>query len=241
MNQHLNSHRSPENEQSPPEQRTTSFLKGTLEKLRQALPTDAPAEQEQPINPRGSTFVISGAQMQARMINVATHMHNAPSDEPTSQAAAAPAPDQLPWMLGVSEPVPNEPVTYRRLPKYSPVDDEIASQQTWTIELHSMRHNGTMLGIELIGDAIIGRASEADIDLDVEIGLETTVSRRHAMLRPTPSALYLIDLGSTNGSQCNGVPLVRDTPAALYHGDVISLGLLTLTVKIIARPHSLVL
>jgi FHA domain-containing protein len=244
MDHQLNSHPTPESDESPREPRKFSFLKGLFERPPHDTPANAPTEQAPEVSPRSSTFVISGPQMQARMINVATHMHNAPGPTAASDnasQAAAHAPDHMSWMLGVSEPVVKEPVTYRRMPTGAPVDVAVAGQQTWTVELHSMRQKGTMIALELVGDAIIGRSSEADLDLDVELGPETTVSRRHAMLRPTPAALYLIDLGSTNGSQCNGVPLIKEIPTALYHGDVISFGLHTLTVKIVSRPHSLVL
>ena len=48
------------------------------------------------------------------------------------------------------------------------------------------------------------------------------VSRRHLRLVPTPTALSVVDLGSSNGSTVNGVPL--SGRGTLSTGDVIRLG-----------------
>lgn len=62
---------------------------------------------------------------------------------------------------------------------------------------------------------VIGRGEEADVQLT-----DTGVSRRHAEIRLT-SPPTLVDLGSTNGTRLNSVPVAR---ADLRDGDRIGVG-----------------
>jgi pSer/pThr/pTyr-binding forkhead associated (FHA) protein len=58
---------------------------------------------------------------------------------------------------------------------------------------------------ELIGDVItIGRAPSNDVVID-----DPTVSAQHASLTKLPSGYRLKDLGSTNGTQINGVSITE--------------------------------
>jgi len=105
---------------------------------------------------------------------------------------------------------------------------------SWRIELCGLK--GDPLGVELFDDVVLGRGPEADVDLDPFDAYAMAVSRRHAMLRPTCNHLHLMDLGSTNGTMYNTVPLGRCVTYQLRDQDVISLGLLTFTIKIVAGP-----
>jgi len=59
---------------------------------------------------------------------------------------------------------------------------------------------------ELVGDVItIGRAPSSDVVID-----DPTVSAQHASLTKAPSGYRLKDLGSTNGTQINGVSITDD-------------------------------
>lgn len=49
------------------------------------------------------------------------------------------------------------------------------------------------------GPTVIGRAPEADISVPAE-----EISRRHALVKPTPDGLSVEDLGSSNGTYING-------------------------------------
>ena len=71
---------------------------------------------------------------------------------------------------------------------------------------------------DALGDAAftIGRASEAEVRLS-----DTSVSRRHAEVRPTGDGWTIVDLGSTNGTRVNGVPV---TDHRLQDGDTITVG-----------------
>jgi hypothetical protein len=73
---------------------------------------------------------------------------------------------------------------------------------------------------QLIGDVItIGRAPSNDVVID-----DPTVSAQHASLTKTPSGYRLKDLGSTNGTQLNGVSI---TDAEWKDGDEMRFGYVT--------------
>jgi len=63
----------------------------------------------------------------------------------------------------------------------------------------------------------VGRASDADVRLD-----DSTVSRRHAQIRPGRSGWTLQDLNTHNGTFVNGVRLTQAVP--LREGDVVQFG-----------------
>jgi hypothetical protein len=64
---------------------------------------------------------------------------------------------------------------------------------------------------------VIGRSPECDISLD-----DANISRRHAEIRVVLGAHVVADLGSTNGTKVNGVPITLER--ALRDGDIIALG-----------------
>lgn len=73
---------------------------------------------------------------------------------------------------------------------------------------------------ELIGASIrIGRAASNDVVID-----DLTVSAEHASLVKLPSGYWLKDLGSTNGTQINGISI---TDAQLKDGAEVRFGYVT--------------
>lgn len=110
----------------------------------------------------------------------------------------------------------------------------------WRIEIHGAPHIGAPIGLDLLGSIILGRNASgeepADLDFMVFGGAELGVSRRHALIQMTASSLYLIDLGSTNGTRFNDSVLKPGTAAPLAYGDRVALGDLGFTIKIIAHP-----
>ena len=62
----------------------------------------------------------------------------------------------------------------------------------------------------------IGRLPECEITL-----VDPNVSRRHAEIHPRGDGFVLVDLGSTNGSTVNGVPVVE---RELRDGDELGFG-----------------
>ena len=63
---------------------------------------------------------------------------------------------------------------------------------------------------------VIGRSRDCDIQL-----ADANVSRRHAELRQEGASYWIVDLGSTNGTEVNGKRVKR---AKLRTGDKITLG-----------------
>lgn len=74
---------------------------------------------------------------------------------------------------------------------------------------------GTSLPFD--GAVTIGRATDADVRLD-----DTTVSRRHAQIRPGGSGWMLVDLNTQNGTFVNGERLTQ--AVLLREGDEIRFG-----------------
>jgi pSer/pThr/pTyr-binding forkhead associated (FHA) protein len=69
-----------------------------------------------------------------------------------------------------------------------------------------------------------------DIDLAQYDGRQRGVSRRHAALVRYRDMVYLIDLGSINGTFLNGARIIPDIPYPLNNGDRISLANLSLMI-----------
>jgi hypothetical protein len=114
----------------------------------------------------------------------------------------------------------------------NPLPDQLG----WRIELCGLGHGIRALGFDILGDVVIGRGTQVDIDLEPFGASRNGVSRRHAMLRPTSLHLHLIDLNSTNGTYFNSVQLGRAATRAIRHDDVITLGALSCAIKIVTSP-----
>jgi pSer/pThr/pTyr-binding forkhead associated (FHA) protein len=63
---------------------------------------------------------------------------------------------------------------------------------------------------------VLGRSRECDVRLT-----DANVSRRHAEVRHEDDEFWIVDLGSTNGTELNGKRIER---ARLADGDTITLG-----------------
>jgi hypothetical protein len=104
----------------------------------------------------------------------------------------------------------------------------------WRIELYGVGMKNSLIGIDVVGDVVLGRSPLAtDFDLSPYEAIEHGVSRRHAMLRPSANKLYLIDLGSTNGTRVNSVLVTGALGVNQF--DTISLGGMTFQIRIIDR------
>ena len=73
---------------------------------------------------------------------------------------------------------------------------------------------------------LIGRTSQARaVYPDIAVDLDDAVSHRHAIVdRPSDNTLILRDIGSSNGTQLNGVELQPMTDVTLKDGDEITIG-----------------
>lgn len=79
--------------------------------------------------------------------------------------------------------------------------------------------SGTAMGqiYPVSGDASIGR----DPGNSISLAMDSTVSRRHAVITPVEGGYVIQDQGSSNGTYVNGA---RVTEAALRPGDEVSIG-----------------
>jgi hypothetical protein len=73
------------------------------------------------------------------------------------------------------------------------------------------------------GPISVGRTSENDIAIP-----EYSVSKRHCIIARVDGEYRLTDMGSTNGTIVDGMPLVPQKPRRLRGGETVSLGRLLL-------------
>jgi hypothetical protein len=126
-----------------------------------------------------------------------------------------------------------------RLPAASTKKPAEIAGTTWRVMLISSNPSHKPIGLEVYDDVFVGRMASGatrDLDLTKHDAEELGVSRRHALLHPTKDNLFLIDLGSTNGTFCNAARLKSGVPQELKNHDTISFGRLHFQVKIVGQP-----
>ena len=125
---------------------------------------------------------------------------------------------------------------YRPVP-YDAADE--SSMPVWQVRFFLTADKTQQFGLEINDEIHLGRGkNERDlIDLTPYGAERLGVSRRHASLRPTASNLFVVDLGSTNGTRRNGRSIGVNTPYSLADGDTLTLGNLQLPVHIVKRPY----
>lgn len=108
----------------------------------------------------------------------------------------------------------------------------------WRVSFDLAYNTQRHLDVEINGEFTLGRGAEqaAFISLDEFDADELGVSRMHALIRPTESQLFIVDLGSTNGTWINGRSIGVNMPCSLSNGDLLTLGKLELSVRIVERP-----
>jgi hypothetical protein len=123
-----------------------------------------------------------------------------------------------------------------------PTDATKHTAYRWCVELMGLEESLSSIRIEIVGDVVLGvkrsAGKQPDLDLSPYGAHVHGVSGEHAVIRPSQSRLYLIDLQSKNGTRLNSVPIGAAAAKMLQDGDVISLGALSFIVKIIASPAS---
>ncbi len=137
------------------------------------------------------------------------------------------------WKTPVKEPE----VIYRPVPYNDPADPSPRAP-IWRVRFDLVYDPSRCFGLEINGEAALGRDIESPeiVNLGAYDAKALGVSRRHALLRPTETGLYLLDLGSTNGTWQNGRSIGVNMPYRLTHGDLIRLGQLEFMVRIVKRP-----
>ncbi|MGF1506456.1 MAG: FHA domain-containing protein, partial [Anaerolineae bacterium] len=109
----------------------------------------------------------------------------------------------------------------------------------WYVVLSPIGMTRTHMPLEIRGDVVLGTVvddASPDVDLSVWDAQNHGVSRRHLRLRPSERKLFLVDMGSTNGTHINGLPLGRSWAYAVRSDDIVSLGRLHIRVRIVQRP-----
>ncbi|HZO50028.1 MAG TPA: DUF3662 and FHA domain-containing protein [Gaiellaceae bacterium] len=109
-------------------------------------------------------------------------------------------------------PPPAATMVYRSTPEPAPAPEPEPEPVRETVTL---AYDGRELPV-LADRIVIGRSRECDVRLD-----DANVSRRHAELRHEGDEYWIVDLGSTNGTELNGKRVQR---ARLSDGDRIMLG-----------------
>lgn len=110
----------------------------------------------------------------------------------------------------------------------------------WRFILISSNPNHRPLAVEILDEAVVGRAVEGDdppdLDLHSHDAAVLGVSRRHALLRPSQTALLLVDEDSTNGTFRNEQQLPAGEPQELHDEDTISFGQLHFKIMFVSQP-----
>ncbi len=96
--------------------------------------------------------------------------------------------------------------------------------------------SGRYVEVPLTKEVTIGRldtasASFPDVDLTSDEALDKGVSRRHAKIIRRGREVFIIDLGSVNGTMVNRKKLTPYLPKALRNGDELHVGRLMLRVS----------
>jgi hypothetical protein len=110
----------------------------------------------------------------------------------------------------------------------------------WLIDLEGLPGAVSPISIQIAGDVVLGMQREfggkPDLDLAPYGAHLKGVSREHAVIRPTTHHLYLIDMGSRNGTCINTVQVSPAAAKELHNEDLISLGALSFRLRIKQPP-----
>ncbi len=168
------------------------------------------------------------------------------NNKQTSHSADAQQPIQRETSLlsgGIRKPQPAQPLR-PPAPAEQPRPPQTAHLAgSWRLLLQIGSQNQTTVGVEVRDKIVIGRGDPVanfypDLDLTPYGGQEGGVSRRHAaVIRDDETqALYLEDLGSTNGTRINGFLLEPRRRYRLCDGDEIELGRVRVTLRFARSP-----
>ncbi len=137
----------------------------------------------------------------------------------------------------------SDPLTTQNMKASPPAEEPHASTaapaappvtlNNW-VTLHLL-DTGQVLPLAERNEFTLGRISEGqpimpDIDLSPYQAYARGVSRLHAVLKRESSHVFLMDLGSSNGTFVNGKRLSPNVDHAVSNGDVIALGKLKIQI-----------
>lgn len=120
----------------------------------------------------------------------------------------------------------------------SPIDKKRAAAYAKQLDTWASLHlldSGQILPLGDRTEFTLGRVSEAqpimpDIDLTPYQAYASGVSRLHAVLKREAKRVFVMDLGSSNGTYLNGKRLKPNVEQTLNHGDLLALGKLKIQV-----------
>jgi signal transduction histidine kinase len=129
-------------------------------------------------------------------------------------------------------------VTYRPMP-HSDVAGGAGTRPVWRVRFELASDPSICFGVDINDEIVLGRGGSGPdfLDLGPYKAAEMGVSRRHALLRPTSSKLYVLDLESTNGTLRNGRSIGVNTPYNIVDRDTLTFGRLQFVVRIVERPR----
>lgn len=119
------------------------------------------------------------------------------------------------------------------VPKAFPID--AGGVDAWG-SLHLL-DTGQVIPLTGRDEFTLGRISEGqpimpDLDLSPYQAYTSGVSRLHAVIKRVGQSVFIMDLGSANGTYVNGKRLLVNVEQVLNHGDVLAMGKLKTQVLI---------
>ena len=98
-------------------------------------------------------------------------------------------------------------------------------------------NSGRRIMLDPADDLLVGRKDNQrgiypDVDLGLDGGYDSGVSRRHAIISAQDGGFVVEDLASANGTFVNGRRLQAEAPAPIRHGDELKFGTLILRFEI---------
>jgi len=120
----------------------------------------------------------------------------------------------------------------------SPIDRKKTAAYAKELDTWASLHlldSGQILPLGDRTEFTLGRVSEAqpimpDIDLTPYQAYASGVSRLHAVLKREGKRVFVMDLGSSNGTYLNGKRLKPNTEQTVNHGDLLALGKLKIQI-----------
>jgi pSer/pThr/pTyr-binding forkhead associated (FHA) protein len=149
----------------------------------------------------------------ARVVQSDEDVPSLPAPVPVVASAPSPpvaAPPSPPPVVAPAMPVSDATMVYRTPP---PTDDGPPSEPVR--EVVTLTMNGRRLPVAS-RSIVLGRSRECDVQIT-----DGNVSRRHAEVVQEGATYWVVDLGSTNGTELNGRAVKR---AKLSDGDRITIG-----------------
>lgn len=150
-------------------------------------------------------------------------------------------PNQMPQRDADYSPAPLPDFPEETAPSPPPDWSHDRTGPAWRVLFNLTGPQPSTVGLDIWRVTVLGRADpmsafRPDMDYAPHGAMRHGVSRRHALIRPGDRALYLIDQNSTNGTWVNGQRLLPGREFPLSDGDIIELGALRMTLRIVSSP-----